>query len=65
MEKQNKKGIKSKMILERANTKPNVEFHYTPEELVKYCIKKRKNYKDTIKELPCGREYYWNFIKKR
>jgi hypothetical protein len=38
MEKQNKKGIKSKMILERANTKPNVEFHYTPEELVKYCL---------------------------
>ena len=65
MEKQNKKGIKSKMILERANTKPDVEFHYTPEELVKYCLSLLNFEKeDVVLDVGAGKNMVWyNNIK--
>ena len=53
------------MILERANTKPDVEFHYTPEELVKYCLSLLNFEKeDVVLDVGAGKNMVWyNNIK--
>jgi hypothetical protein len=60
VKKMNKKGIKSKMLIEREAKKPNQEFHYTDENLVKYCLGFLKfNDSDFVLDVGAGKNMVW------
>ena len=60
VKKMNKKGIKSKMLIEREAKKPNQEFHYTDENLVKYCLGFLKfDDSDFVLDVGAGKNMVW------
>ena len=58
--KMTKRGVKATMYKQRENTEPDVEFHYTDEELVKYCLSfipfKKE---DSVLDVGAGKNMVW------
>jgi len=60
MKKITKNGVKSRMFLQKGNIPKNISFHYTGEELVKYCLSFLDfNKSDFVLDAGAGKNMVW------